>query len=418
MNALIETVTVITELACLIYYCYSILSFPKIKKSHTVIIIILFGCVLSILSILPVNPLLRIFFSIVGTELGCLFVYKETWFKILYVTLIFYALSVLSDIFCSGVLALFGMPINLQMSSALAERSLYIATAKLLHLIGIQIAIAVLNKGKNEILTIQTIPLVIGQVASIFICHQLYLSMKSEASVMAILDITAMLYINIVICYYIESIKRSYANKKEREIAERQLIIQQSYYEQVLMHQEETRSLWHDIKKHLNAMEVIAKGENKDNVASCMKQTRESLDRIHKVIDVGNQIVNGILEYGLNKATQKGIKLELDVWVSSTLNISPIDLYVIMGNTIDNAVEACSHLLDAGKKVIYISLRQKNHLLYYEIKNNMDAENKPKGGSIHGYGLKNVQKCVGKYNGSFFQEINNDMFIVSVQLSV
>lgn len=420
MKALIEIITVIAEISSLIYYFYSILSHPAAKKSYVIASITLFACALTVLSVCSVSPLIRIAFSIVGTETVCLIIRKESWLKILYLTLIFYAMSIASDIFCSGVLALFGMPIELQMSSAVAERTLYIVTAKLLNLIGIQIAIAIFRRRGNDTLLIQTVPLIIGQVASIFICHQLYLSMKSGVSVMSVVDIVGMMYINIVICYYVESIKSLYENRKEKEIAERQLTIQQSYYEQVLANQEETRSLWHDIKKYLGAMNAMASKMKEENVTACLQQAQEAFSKIDNVVDVGNPIVNGVLEYGRNRAEKTGVILKLDVWVPKSISISPIDLYVIIGNTLDNAIEECSTLEKDNDKMIFITLKQKNHMLYYEIKNPCSGCRRPKhiDGDIHGYGLKNVQRCVEKYNGTFSHETVDGMFIASAQINI
>ena len=82
-------------------------------------------------------------------------------------------------------------------------------------------------------------------------------------------------------------------------MAEHPLVIQQEYYEQVLKSQEETRALWHDIKKHLNAMKVIVSDQASANI--CMEQAEESFKKIYNVVDVGNPIVSGILNTGLDR---------------------------------------------------------------------------------------------------------------------
>ena len=87
------------------------------------------------------------------------------------------------------------------------------------------------------------------------------------------------------------------------------------------------------------------------------------------MIDTGNSIVDGILNYGSNKADSLGISINFNLWLDTDLNISPVDLYIIIGNTMDNAIEACDAFPAHQKPSISCTLRQKNHVLLYEISN-------------------------------------------------
>ena len=418
MSNFLEIVTVVIELLLLSYYFKGLQYVAKVKEWCVVSCFLIFGIAFSLISIQPINPIIRILTCLCATVIIERLVYGIKFLSSLYAALIFYIIAILGDILCSGILDLMGMPVPNQ-SLVFADRTIYIATAKLVHLIGIHIVILVKRRNDDGDSPIRVIPLILGQIISIFICHQLFLGIYTGvSSVFTIFSLIGVIYINIVICYYIESLKTLYKHKQEKELAEQQLITQQTYYEQVQKNQEETRALWHDIKKYLSAIELVANENCASNVLSCMKQTQESLNKVHKVVDVGNPIVNGVLEYGLNKSEQAGIEFVLDVWVSSDLNVSPIDLYIIIGNTVDNAIEECSRSMDSKKRTISITIKQSNHLLYYEIKNNMVEGSKKLKGSIHGYGLKNVQKCIEKYNGTFLTEVRDGVFIASAQLNI
>ena len=58
---------------------------------------------------------------------------------------------------------------------------------------------------------------------------------------------------------------------------------------------------------------------------------------------------------------------------------SSTDLFIIIGNTLDNAIEACSQIDDKKERIVSVWLYQKNHLLLYEISNpyNEKAQKKP-----------------------------------------
>lgn len=134
-------------------------------------------------------------------------------------------------------------------------------------------------------------------------------------------------------------------------------------------------------------------------------------------VDVGNTVVDSILSDTVRRAGDADIDLRLNVWVAPELNIPPADLYIIIGNTLDNALAACGGL-PKDKRVIELLLRQSNHLLYYELKNPYLPDDPPKKGGIHGYGLRNVRACVEKNKGAIDISTADGVFTVSVQLNV
>ena len=120
----------------------------------------------------------------------------------------------------------------------------------------------------------------------------------------------------------------------------------------------------------------------------------------------------------MDKAASAGVILKLSIWVDTALNIPASDLFIIIGNTIDNAVEACSQLDEPKKRTIFNNLYQKNHVLLYEIKNAYQDGKKRKSGKIHGYGLQNVRTCVERNNGNMSISSDAGQYVVSIHLNV
>ena len=119
-----------------------------------------------------------------------------------------------------------------------------------------------------------------------------------------------------------------------------------------------------------------------------------------------------------NKAGSLGISINFNLWLDTDLNISPVDLYIIIGNTMDNAIEACDAFPSGHKPSISCTLRQKNHVLLYEISNPIPQVSVKKAGDIHGYGLENVKECVNRNSGFISVKTENDIFCVSITLNV
>lgn len=148
-----------------------------------------------------------------------------------------------------------------------------------------------------------------------------------------------------------------------------------------------------------------------------LAQAQSMVDSISSVVDVNNRVVSVILNEYAQAAKDAQTVLEINVQVPSELAVTAADLYVLLGNTLDNALEACISL-PVEKRKISLQLKSHNEILYYSIKNpyKSGAEGK-KRNKFHGYGLKNVRRCVERYHGSMEIEDNNGVFCVIAHLN-
>ena len=169
--------------------------------------------------------------------------------------------------------------------------------------------------------------------------------------------------------------------------------MQKAYYEQLQAQQEQIRALWHDIDKYLHAAQA------ETGQSPSLDQLSRMAGAIVPVVDVDNRVVSIILNEYVQAAAEAGAKLELDVQVPPELPVTAADLYILLGNTIDNALEAVA-VLPKERRRISIQLKMHNAMLFYKISNPYDPEQGKKAGSLHGYGLRNVRECVQRSRGS------------------
>ena len=380
-----------------------------------------YGLILSFASFWPSSLIpVRILALIICSLLGNHFTYRPKWLKNIYITILFYSSIVIADVLGGGLLTLCGLPVHLNLSGV--ERFVYYSIAHILALLILYCIATFLNRNRYNVpLRHHAIPLILCQIASAYACYQSFFSlMNGSNSTAVIVEVLCLLYINVTICVYVERLKYTYLLREQAKIAEQKLRAQQAYYQDAIERQEETRTLWHDIKKYLLAMEsLVQKGEH-DKIGTAYEEIRGKFKYLENVVDVENPIVNGILAYAVGQTREAGIDLTMDIWVGNELRISPSDLYVIIGNTVDNATEACSQLPKENRK-IHIILRQTNHMLFFEISSLCDPEHSDiykKTGQIHGYGLRNVEKCVKDNSGDMNISKNESVFTVSIQLTV
>lgn len=146
-------------------------------------------------------------------------------------------------------------------------------------------------------------------------------------------------------------------------------------------------------------------------------QAKNVLYKYDSLVDIGNSVLNVLLSEYLRRATDAGVVLKLDIQVPQSLKIETVDLYILLGNTLDNAISACRNLTDQ-QRAVRLQLRMHNDILFCQIENpyreTLCSNNQKKG---HGYGLENVRRCIEKYNGNMELERDNGCFFFRAHLN-
>lgn len=202
-----------------------------------------------------------------------------------------------------------------------------------------------------------------------------------------------------------------YRQIRQQQDIQRQYAMQAEYYQTLQEKQTKTRALWHDLCKYLRA----AKAETAPSEA--LEQLQTLLDDATAIVDVGNPVVNVILNEYAQSAKALGIEFRLKVLIPEKLGISAADLYVIIGNTLDNAMEACRSL-PQHQRLIDLTLRTHGDILYYRLANPYGLSKcQPNADPLRGYGLDNVRRCVESYGGQLLTQQYQGFFIVSAHLN-
>lgn len=188
--------------------------------------------------------------------------------------------------------------------------------------------------------------------------------------------------------------------------------LQEEYYQELRNKQSETRALWHDLNKYLRA----AKAESPS--AKALVQLEAMLNSATEIVDVGNPVLNVILNEYVQMAKATGVELRMKVQVPEKLSVSVADLYILIGNTMDNALEACAYL-PPEQRMIDLALRTHNDVLFYKLTNPCASEQpKRDADSMRGHGLQNVRRCAEKYGGTVDWTKENGFFSITAHLNL
>lgn len=377
------------------------------------------GIILALLSFFPNASFLRLAFISISLGFIAYSFFNAGIFQAAYACISYSGLNVLSEMLIFGLFSLFHIDAQTIMSYG-HSRAICIIISHMLLWLCVLIVLAITKHKRTAITLPFLLTLTPGYIAGIFLglsfCQQV-LSGDGRMSVPVLVSAIGLLYLNIVIILYAERAKSASDQKLQAELAEHHYAMQEQYYAQLRSEQEETRAMFHDINKYMQAMRAVASKCSADEANHILEETQKLFDSIGTVVDVGNSVVSVILNEYKSSADEMDIPFHFDVSVPCHLGITAVDLYVLLGNTLDNAIEACCSLPE-DQRYINLQLRTFHNILFYRIENPYSPDYPGKGkGKNHGYGLQNVRKCVEKHDGDMSISQEDGKFILSLRLN-
>lgn len=377
------------------------------------------GTILALLSFITNASFLRLAFYVVALGLIVYSFFNASILQAVYASISYCGLCVLNEMLIFGLFSLFHIDAQAIMSYG-HSRAICIIISHMLLWLCVLIVLAITKRKRTAITLPFLLTLTPGYIAGIFIglsfCQQI-LSGDGQMSVPVLVSAIGLLYLNIVIILYAERAKSASDQKLQAELAEHHYAMQEQYYTQLRSEQEETRAMFHDINKYMQAMRTLAAEANAAEVNQMMAETQELFESLTTVVDVGNSVVSTILNEYREITEDADIPFNFDISVPQNLRISVVDLYILLGNTLDNAIEACQSL-PIEERYIRMQMRIYHNILFYQIENPY-AEEYPQRSrrKNHGYGLQNVQKCVEKHDGHMSISQHENKFVLSMRLN-
>ncbi len=205
--------------------------------------------------------------------------------------------------------------------------------------------------------------------------------------------------------------------KDINKILENQVQIQLKHYEKSEKINTEIRRFRHDYNNHMNCMKSLVQSGRYDELMDYINNISDAFPQSGFLYNTGNYIADAILTDKLENARKNGTNISFKGIISPSINNT--DLCIILGNILDNAVEACEKI-DGEKEIFvfggyqhgYFILIVKNPIsCHVQTENGIPATTKPDT-AYHGFGLQNVESVVKKYDGIMLPECSDDSFTI------
>lgn len=194
------------------------------------------------------------------------------------------------------------------------------------------------------------------------------------------------------------------------------------HYDEVQNIYKTMRGWRHDYHNHIQTM--LALTGNEEQLKEYLLKLNNDLIDIDTVIKTGNVMVDAILNSKLSLIQSKKIAVNAKAVVPPDLKISEIDLCIIIGNLLDNALEASLKQSEESDKFIRVYIGILKGQLYISVSNSIGGEVKKSGktyistknNDMHGFGLMRVDRIADKYDGYVNRQNEDGVFATEVML--
>lgn len=256
-----------------------------------------------------------------------------------------------------------------------------------------------------------------AQAVFVILCVITFLAISQRQTTKTMADIL------VVLSFFLAESNLGYLRKSYEDNA-------MEYQNRVLNRQvEEVQNIYltmrgwrHDYHNHLQTLKAHLKVGNVQLAQEYLEKLEVDLDQVSELIQSGNVRLDAILNSKLSLAMNQDIEVNYKARVPEHLTVTDLDLCVVIGNLIDNAVESCEKVTD-GRRFMRLYIGVLRNQLYISVTNatselvrKMDEEYITNKRGNHGHGLKRINLIVEKYDGYINRKNEPGIFVTEIML--
>lgn len=191
--------------------------------------------------------------------------------------------------------------------------------------------------------------------------------------------------------------------------------------------EESIRALRHDLKNHATTMQLLLDQGKLEELKQYFHKLRSEASLPSGSYQTGSGLLDGLLKLKLSPVLEQGIRTEVSLDFRSGAFLDNFDLCVLMGNVLDNAIEACQQVEPLENRFIRISGGQAANCLLIRTENSYSSVQLPLTGLpdtsksdkfLHGFGLRNIKRVLDKYQGTLTLSAQDGTFTASILIPI
>ncbi|PQP81360.1 ATP-binding protein [Paenibacillus sp. PCH8] len=241
-------------------------------------------------------------------------------------------------------------------------------------------------------------------------------SIYSEKNVFYIVSVLGSLFLNVFIVYVFDNMVEKVQLAHENAQLQHQMDYQDANYEKTVHSFKNMKSIIHDINQQflyidecIQRNELVAAGDH-------IKSTLNTIEGAYQRVNSGNLVIDALVTNTIAMGQANGIKIDTRIQLHSQhVQIDRYDLCVVLGNMLDNAIEASKKVRQAEDRYILIAIHSTASALVIQIMNHIeqpitDLKSEKPNPEYHGIGLTNISRISEKYGGHMSIEQHHRTF--------
>ncbi len=247
--------------------------------------------------------------------------------------------------------------------------------------------------------------------------------LENISDLIYVLSLICVVSLNFLVIYLYDSISKLFNERIETEIAKQETEYYHKQAELIQENSQEVKQLRHDMKNYTIALSELIKNNENEKALEYISSVSGILEPAKIYCNTGILSVDSIVNYKFTRALDLGISVDSEITIPNNLKLNPNDLVAILGNLLDNAIEASSKAKNKYIKfrtsydrgtVLIVLTNSYNGELNFEGKSYKTTKEDNK--AIHGIGLKSIKSAVEKYNGAMKVTHTDTEFSVRILL--
>lgn len=229
---------------------------------------------------------------------------------------------------------------------------------------------------------------------------------------------TLLIVSNVLVFDYFNSIYNNTLNESKITAAEEIIKKQTEQYQTLKDYQRNIAKIRHD---HKNFCIGVLYAVESGNTSEAINQIKKECDVNHIDAEYAGNLIHTVVDIKKQTALDLGIEIDFEYRELQKLLIPSVDMSIILGNAMDNAIEATRKLPDKTKKRIRLFVALKNDTVIITIKNStisvIDPDNlttEKEDRENHGFGIISMKQIAAKYNGEVLFSYNDGVFVTSI----
>lgn len=183
--------------------------------------------------------------------------------------------------------------------------------------------------------------------------------------------------------------------------------------------------LFHDFHNHIEALYRYLEKDRTAEAVRYLESLRSPTNAVTQPVWVGDEAVDYLINSKIALAVSQNIRVNTNIEFPRRTNIRSVDLVAILGNLLDNSLEAVNNEEDS-LRFINLTIRRINDMLAIKVENGCNAAPAAADGelqtsktdkTLHGWGLQSVRTAAERYDGTIETEYGNHTFCAVVILS-